>query len=156
MLQPFGVSQFLYTSSRGPKETVVPAKHVDFSTLLKESDFVIVSCALTPETKGMFDASAFSQMKKTAIFVNISRGTIVNQDDLITALQNGTIRAAGLDVTTPEPLPLDSPLLQLKNCTILPHIGSATEKARETMSELTARNIIAALESKPMPSQLKP
>lgn len=156
MLKPFGVSQFLYTSRSGPRETKVPAKHVDLPTLLKESDFVIASCALSPETKGMFNASTFSQMKKTAIFVNISRGTIVNQDDLIQALQNGTIRAAGLDVTTPEPLPLDSPLLQLKNCVVLPHIGSATEKARETMSELTARNIIAALDSKPMPSQLKP
>lgn len=155
MLKPFGVSQFLYTSSRGPRETIVPAKHVDFPTLLKESDFVIISCSLTPETKEMFNASAFSQMKKTAILVNISRGTIVNQEDLIEALQNGTIRAAGLDVTTPEPLPLDSPLLKLKNCTVFPHIGSATEKTREMMSELTARNIIAALDSKPMPSQLK-
>ncbi|XP_029641962.1 glyoxylate reductase/hydroxypyruvate reductase [Octopus sinensis] len=155
MLQPFGVSRFLYSSKRGARELPVEAECVEFRTLLKESDFVIVCCSLTPETKDLFRAETFSQMKKTAIFINISRGAVVNQEDLYDSLKNETILAAGLDVTTPEPLPTDSPLLSLDNCTILPHIGSATTKARSIMSELTAKNILAALEGKPMPAEIK-
>lgn len=154
-LQPFGVNRFLYTGhSKKSCESEISAHFVSMNELLEESDFVVVTCALTPETQGMFDQQLFSKMKKTAIFVNTSRGGIVNQDDLYYALKNRTIAAAGLDVTTPEPLPLNNPLLSLSNCVVLPHIGSATLVTRTTMAVLCAKNIVAALTDKPMPAKL--
>ena len=93
-------------------------------------------------------------MKRTAVFVNTSRGGVVNQADLYRALTTHVIGAAGLDVTSPEPLPTDSPLLGLDNCVVLPHVASATLKARGAMSALTARNILAALRGEAMPSQV--
>lgn len=155
-LRPFGVARILYSgNNRSPKEEEVGAEFVSFNELLKQSDFVLGCCALTSGNKGLFNAEAFRKMKNTSIFVNTSRGGLVNQDDLYEALVKGEIAAAGLDVTTPEPLPTDSPLLTLKNCLVLPHIGSATDKARSAMSELTARNIIAVFENEEMPSGLK-
>uniref|UniRef100_A0A672N8L1 Glyoxylate reductase/hydroxypyruvate reductase-like n=2 Tax=Sinocyclocheilus grahami TaxID=75366 RepID=A0A672N8L1_SINGR len=94
-------------------------------------------------------------MKKTSIFINTSRGALVNQEDLFGALSSGQIAAAGLDVTTPEPLPTDHPLLTLKNCVVLPHIGSATYSTRGVMSKLTANNLLAGLTGSEMPSELK-
>lgn len=83
---------------------------------MTESDFVVVACPLTDETENMFHKGVFNKMKNTAVFVNISRGEVVKQDDLIDALKNQTIFAAGLDVMTPEPLPSDHELLKLPNC----------------------------------------
>ena len=155
-LRPFGVSKILYSgSSRSDREKDVDAEFVTFDYLLANSDFVLGCCSLTTENKGLFNADAFRQMKKSAIFINTSRGGLVNQNDLYDALKSGEIAAAGLDVTTPEPLPTDSPLLTLDNCIVLPHIGSATDKARSAMSELTARNILAVFENKEMPSRLQ-
>ena len=93
-------------------------------------------------------------MKRGAVFVNISRGAVVVQEDLVDALKNGVIRAAGLDVCTPEPLPVDSPLLALPNCVVLPHIGSAAEETRDVMAVMTAKNILAAFNNQPMPAQV--
>lgn len=155
-LKPFGVANFLY-SGRSPKTLEAADFSADFVSLddlLERSDFVIVTCALTEETKGMFDKKLFSKMKKTAIFVNTSRGGVVNQEDLCSALKNGDILAAGLDVTVPEPLPTDSPLLQLPNCVVLPHIGSATNETRSEMSYLCARNVIAAIKGEKMPAEV--
>lgn len=153
-LQGFNVGRIIYTS-RTPKE--VEFERVDFDVLLRESDFVIVTTALTPETREMFNRQAFEKMKRTAIFVNVSRGETVDQPALIEALKNGTIRAAGLDVTTPEPIPLDNELLKLNNCVVLPHIGSAATETREEMGRITARNILAVLNQKPneMPAPLE-
>eukprot|EP00069_Balaena_mysticetus_P013705 bmy_02847T0 len=199
--------------------------------LAAESDFIVVACSLTPATRGLCNKDFFQQMKKTAVFVNISsetqaeltalhkpinqttqkyskgpgtsqvlragpglsgsqqypwpcsgsegtvaasyqatwvegalghphhtvilRGEVVDQDDLYQALASGQIAAAGLDVTTPEPLPTNHPLLTLKNCVILPHIGSATHRTRNTMSLLAANNLLAGLRGEPMPSELK-
>lgn len=92
------------------------AKFVTFDELLRTSDFVVVACPLNKETAGLFDANAFGKMKITSVFVNISRGGVVVQDDLIAALRTNKIFAAGLDVMIPEPLPSDHPLLQLDNC----------------------------------------
>lgn len=89
------------------------AVFVSFDTLLRESDFVFVTCPITEETAGMFDAAAFSKMKPTSVFVNVSSSDIVVQDALVEALRSGVIFAAGLDVMT---LPFDHPLLQLSNC----------------------------------------
>lgn len=154
-LNPFGVAKFLYCGQRNPEaDAELNAQFVDIEKLYAESDFVIATCALTPETAGMFNADAFRKMKKTAVFVNSSRGGVVNQDDLIAALKKGEIGAAGLDVTVPEPLPTDSPLLRLKNCVVLPHIGSATHNTREAMAVLAAQNLIAGVKGEKMPSKV--
>lgn len=154
-VKAFNTSRILYFNrSHRPEEAETGAVKVSFNELLAESDFVVCCAALTPETKEIFNKIAFEKMKKTAIFVNTSRGGTVDQDALIEALKNNTIRAAGLDVTTPEPLPLDSPLFKLKNCVVLPHIGSAAIEARNMMSELTARNILGALKDVEMPAEL--
>ena len=155
-LQPFGVAKFLY-SGRTPKPCAaeISAEYVSMDELLASADFIVVTCALTEETKGMFNKTLFGKMKKTAIFVNTSRGGVVNQEDLHEALVSGTILAAGLDVTVPEPLPTDSPLLKLPNCVVLPHIGSATNETRSEMSLLCAKNILAAIRGEAMPAQVK-
>lgn len=152
-IKSFNPANIYYTSRRDIPNSI-GATRIDFDQLLKKSDFVICTSALVPETKGIFNKSAFGKMKPSAIFVNTSRGGLVDQDALTEALQNKTIGAAGLDVTTPEPLPLDSPLFKLKNCVVLPHIGSAAIETRNTMSILSANNILAALKCQIMPAEL--
>ncbi|CAG9788896.1 unnamed protein product [Diatraea saccharalis] len=155
-VKAFNTSRILYFNrSERPEAKETGAIKVSFDDLLKESDFVICCAALVPETKEIFNKTAFDKMKNTAVFINTSRGGTVDQNALIEALKTNNIRSAGLDVTTPEPLPLDSPLFKLKNCVILPHIGSASIEARNIMSELTANNILAALNGKEMPAELK-
>ncbi|KAL7635553.1 UNVERIFIED_CONTAM: hypothetical protein RMT77_014622 [Armadillidium vulgare] len=115
-LQGFGVGKFIYNSRSKKKEgDEVCAEFVSFEELLSRSDFLIVTAALNEETKGCFSRDAFSKMKKNAVFVNTSRGGLVDQDALIDALKSGQIQAAGLDVMTPEPLPLDHPLINTPN-----------------------------------------
>lgn len=121
------------------------AQRMELATLLKTSDFVCVMLPLTPKTKNMFAQAEFEMMKKEAIFINGSRGKIVNEADLITALQNKTIRAAGLDVFEVEPLLGNSPLCRLNNAVLFPHIGSATTETRLKMVSNAVDNIIAAL-----------
>uniref|UniRef100_A0A2K6DH13 Glyoxylate reductase/hydroxypyruvate reductase n=1 Tax=Macaca nemestrina TaxID=9545 RepID=A0A2K6DH13_MACNE len=117
-LKPFGVQRFLYTGRQPRPEEAAEfqAEFVSTPELAAQSDFIIVACSLTPATKGLCNKDFFQKMKETAVFVNISRGDVVNQDDLYQALASGQIAAAGLDVTTPEPLPTNHPLLTLKNC----------------------------------------
>ncbi|CAG5121893.1 unnamed protein product [Candidula unifasciata] len=156
-LKPFGVASFLYHDSfQKPVEaSELGAEYASFDELLAKSDFVVACCALTDETRNLFNASAFKKMKNNAVFVNTSRGGIVNQNDLITALQSGQIGAAGLDVTTPEPLPTDSPLLKLDNCIVLPHIASATHKTRAAMAVLAANNLLAGLRGDRLPQEVE-
>lgn len=155
-VKAFNTNKILYFNrSERPEAQETGALKVSFDELLLQSDFIICCAALVPETKEIFNKAAFEKMKKTAIFINTSRGGTVDQDALIEALKNNTIRAAGLDVTTPEPLPLDNPLLNLPNCVVLPHIGSAAIETRDTMSELTAENILAGLKGSGMPAELK-
>lgn len=142
----------LYTS-RSRKESVeqdLGLLYVQQDELLKKSDFVTVHSALTPETSELCNAAFFTKMKSAAVFINTSRGGLVQQNDLYTALKEGTIYAAGLDVTTPEPLPLDSPLLSLENCLVLPHIGSASIKTRQAMTQIAVDNLQFGLDGKPM------
>lgn len=151
-VRPFGVDKILYfDTEKKSYAQEIGAEFSDFENLLKNSDFVFCCSAFTPENKGLFDAKVFNKMKKSAVFINTSRGGLVNQGDLYQALVSGTIGAAGLDVTTPEPIPIDDPLTKLDNCVILPHIASATEKTRSAMSELTARNIVCCLKGEKMP-----
>ncbi|XP_046623878.1 glyoxylate reductase/hydroxypyruvate reductase-like [Neodiprion virginianus] len=154
-LKSFNVAKILYTSRTEKREAAeFGGRKVSIDDLVAQSDFVIVTCALTPETSGLFNKKMFEKMKKTAILVNTSRGPIVDQPALIEALKNGTIRAAGLDVMTPEPIPLDSELLKLDNCVILPHIGSASCETRDEMARVTALNILAVFENTQMPLPL--
>lgn len=153
---PFKPSLITYTtrSARPDEAAKVNAKHVDFSEMIALSDFIIVCCALTPETKEIFNAVAFNKMKSNCIFINTARGGVVDQKSLYEALKTKKILAAGLDVTTPEPLPLDDPLLKLDNIVVLPHIGSADIETRKEMSRITARNILAALKGSEMESEV--
>lgn len=155
-IKPFGVSTILYSSRKSkPEAARLGAIFVSFDELLAQSDFVLSCCALTEETKEMFNDRAFHLMKNSAVFINTSRGGVVNQNDLYNALSKGEIRAAGLDVTTPEPLPTDHPLLGLQNCVILPHIGSAETQTREEMAKLAARNLIAGVTGRELPCSVQ-
>lgn len=132
------------------------AVKVSFDDLLQQSDVLSVHSALTPETKGLFNAEVFKKMKHTAMFINTSRGGVHNEEDLINALQQGIIWGAGLDVTNPEPMLPGNPLLSMPNVCVLPHIGSATFEARSAMSRLAAENIVAGLRGLPLPNWVNP
>ncbi|HEY2318590.1 MAG TPA: D-glycerate dehydrogenase [Solirubrobacteraceae bacterium] len=128
---------------------------VPLLTLLKRSDFVSLHAPLTPATHHLIDAPALNAMKPTAILVNTARGPIVDQRALIDALRQGEIAGAALDVTDPEPLPADDPLLSAPNLIVAPHIGSATHTAREAMATLAVENLLAALDGRPMPHPVR-
>ncbi|XP_026275013.2 glyoxylate reductase/hydroxypyruvate reductase [Frankliniella occidentalis] len=156
LLKGFGVKQFLYSGRKDhPEASDIGALRLPIEEMLPQCDFVICALALTPETKHFFNEKLFNLMKPSTIFVNTSRGGVVDQDALIKALETGVIRGAGLDVMTPEPIPSNHRLLSLPNCVVIPHIGSAGIESRNDMAELTARNILTALENKPMPAELK-
>ncbi len=125
-----------------------------FTDLLSQADFVTVHVPLTSETRHLIGAEALKAMKPTAFLINTSRGEVVDQDALLAALRDGTIAGAALDVTTPEPLPPDHPLMGLPNVVIAPHIGSASRATRRSMALLAAENAIAACKGEPMPSQV--
>ncbi len=118
---------------------------VSFEELVTTSDYVSVHCPLTEETRGMFNASVFKRMKKTAILVNTARGPIVNEKDLIDALKNGEIAYAALDVMETEPIPHDSPLLGMKNVILTPHIAWYTEESIESLKTKLAEEIVYVL-----------
>lgn len=151
-LLPFEVSKVLYYDVFHP---IKPAEDMGaifspFEDLIRESDYVVAMCNLSDETKGIFNKNAFSIMKPNAVFVNTSRGGVVNQEDLYEALKNGQIRAAGLDVMLPEPLPRDHELTTLPNIALTPHVASAEVSVRILMGEMSANNIIHALEGMPL------
>ncbi|XP_008299030.1 glyoxylate reductase/hydroxypyruvate reductase isoform X2 [Stegastes partitus] len=124
--------------------------------LLKESDFVMLAVNLTPETTGLISHQQLSLMKPTATLVNVSRGRVVDQDALVKALQSGTIRAAALDVTYPEPLPRDHPLLGLPNVLITPHVGTNTYTTTSKIVQQMVDNAVAAVKGLPAPNEVKP
>ncbi len=146
----FGM-EIMYAS---PRESGHVGRHVDFDELLRLSDHVVITVPLNRETRGMFDARAFGLMKATATLVNVARGPIVDPTALVHALEEGEIFGAGLDVTDPEPLPADHPLVALPNCLVVPHIASASTRSRYRMAERAVDNLIAALTGAEMPSQL--
>lgn len=118
--------------------------------LLEQSDFVVLTLPLTDATRHLIDTRALAFMKRSAILINIARGPVVDTAALTEALQNGTIAAAALDVTDPEPLPRNHVLLTLPNVTIVPHLGSATIQTRQRMAELSVENLLAGLEGRPL------
>ncbi len=128
------------------------AKAVDMETLLRESDFVSIHTPLNAKTRHLMNKERLALMKPTALLINTARGGVVDQKALYEALKNGEIGGAALDVTDPEPLPLDSPLLGLPNVTIVPHIGSATIQTRDRMASMAAANLIAGVRGEPLPN----
>lgn len=137
-------------------EKELGARLVSFDELLRESDIVSAHCALTAETKGIFNKEAFAKMKRTAIFINTARGPVHNEDDLREAIESKKIWGAGLDVTNPEPMNADNPLLSMENVAIFPHIGSATEEARNGMARLAAENLIGFFKTGIVPNLVNP
>jgi lactate dehydrogenase-like 2-hydroxyacid dehydrogenase len=146
--------RIVYSGPRPRPELAEPlgAAYLPFAQLLAESDFVSIHCPLNDATRGLFGTAAFVAMKPTAILINTSRGPVVDQEALYQALKAGLIAAAGLDVTTPEPLPVDHPLFSLPNCVVLPHIGSASIGTRLQMALMAAENLIAGVEGRPLPN----
>ena len=124
---------------------------VSLDELLERSDFVSLHCPLNPETRHLINQSTLARMRPTAHLVNTSRGPIVDQSALAQALREGEIAGAALDVTDPEPLAPGDPLLEAPNLLVVPHIGSATHRARERMADIAVDNLLAALDGRPMP-----
>jgi glyoxylate reductase len=146
----------IYYDPTIPAGTDLPGRSVDLDTLLRESDFVSVHTPLTDETRHMIDRQAFERMKPSAVLINTSRGPVVDPHALYEALRDGQIFAAGLDVTEPEPIPMDSPLLTLDNIVIVPHIASASIRTREQMAVMAAENLIAGLKGERLPNCVNP
>ena len=123
---------------------------VSFDDLLRTSDFVSLNCPLTDETTNLIGTRELGLMKSTAILLNIARGPVVDHNALYAALKSGRIAGAGLDVTAPEPLPRDHPLLALTNVVITPHLGSASNRTRQRMIEMTVENLRSGLRRAPL------
>lgn len=153
-----GFNMSVLYNNRSPKPHVEVELGVEYRSLeelLKESDFVVLLTPLTPETKYLMGEREFSLLKKTAIFVNVSRGKTVNEKALIKALQEGKIYAAGLDVFEQEPVDPGNPLLKMKNVVTVPHIGSATAKTHHAMAALAAKNLVIACTGGEPPNLVK-
>jgi glyoxylate reductase len=153
----YGMKILYHNRTRNTEaEQALGASFVDFDGLLAQSDILSVHCALTPETRQIFNQTAFKKMKPSAIFINTARGPVHHEGDLIQALREGHIWGAGLDVTDPEPMKPDNPLLSMENTCVLPHVGSATMEARTRMSVLAAMNIIEFYKTGKVPHIVNP
>ncbi len=144
----------VYKSEKAEKD--FGAKQVDLDTLLRESDFVSLHTDLNDKTRGMISTPQFKTMKRTAVLINSARGPLVDPKALAEALKAGTIFAAGLDVTDPEPPDRDDPLLKLPNVVVAPHIASATVGTRNAMAEICADNLINGVTGKPLRAPVNP
>ncbi|MBC7811520.1 MAG: D-glycerate dehydrogenase [Burkholderiales bacterium] len=133
----------------------VGAKRVSLDELLRESDYVSLHCPLNADTRHLMNRETFAKMKPTSILINTTRGPVVDQAALIEAIENKVIGGAGLDVTDPEPLPADNPLLTFPNVVVVPHIGSASVRTRNKMAEMSALNLIAGVTGQPLPNEVK-
>jgi glyoxylate reductase len=142
----------LYTA-RSPRPEV-SGDHVDIDSLLTDSDHVVICVALNEDTQGLIGGRELGLMRPTSYLVNVARGQVINTDALVAALSGGRIAGAALDVTDPEPLPADHPLLTFSNCLVVPHIGSASTRTRRAMAALAVSNLVAGLNGFDMPSAL--
>lgn len=150
----FDLRVLYYDPSAAPVWNASPVGTLD--ELLREADFVSIHTPLTESTRRMVNADFLSKMKPTAVLVNTARGGVLDQDALYEALNDKRIFAAALDVTDPEPLPLDCPLLTLENCLMTPHIASASTYSRDMMATLAAQNLIAGLKGERLPHCVNP
>jgi len=141
-----GFSMNVLYYNRNKRDEEFGATYVDsFEELLERSDFVSLHNPLTPETTNLMSTDQFKLMKKSAILINTTRGPVVDQDALYEALKSGEIAGAALDVTVPEPIPADHPLLTLDNCLIMPHVASATGDTRMKMAMMSVENVLAGV-----------
>ena len=137
-------------------EAELGATFVDFEALLRQSDFLTIHASLNPDTRRIFNADALSKMKPSAVLVNAARGPLVEPQALHDALKTGRLFAAALDVTDPEPMAPDDPLLSLPNCLVVPHIGSASIGTRAKMAAMAAENLLAGLRGERLPNCVNP
>jgi lactate dehydrogenase-like 2-hydroxyacid dehydrogenase len=156
--QGFGMTILYHDVNELPASVSAPlgGTYVPLEELLARSDFVSLHVNLTPETRHLINDRTLALMKPTAVLVNTSRGPVVDQRALADALRGGRIWAAGLDVTDPEPIPMDDPLVGLDNCLIVPHIASASRATRGKMAEMAAANVLAGLRGERLPTPVNP
>lgn len=148
----FGMHVLYHGPTRKPLlESRLTVAFRTFEGLLAESDHVVVTVPLDASTRGLIDRTALATMKAGAVLVNVSRGPVVDTDALVEALTSGSLGAAALDVTDPEPIPADHPLVTLPNCIVVPHIGSASRRTRRAMAEIAMENLVAGLEGRRLP-----
>lgn len=153
----FDMTVLYHNRQRRPAaEEALAARYVSRDELLASSDYVVLTVPLTPQTRQLIGRAELAHMKPTAILINVARGPVVDTDALTEALAAGTICAAALDVTEPEPLPRDHPLLRLNNVTLTPHLGSATEQTRRRMAQVSVDNLMAGLSGRPLPFRVSP
>jgi glyoxylate reductase len=156
--QGFGMTILYHDVHRAEAavETAYGATFLSLEDLLARSDFVSLHVNLTPETRGLMNAEKLGWMKPTAVLVNTSRGPVIDQAALADALRSGGLFAAALDVTDPEPIAADDPLLSLDNCLVVPHIASASRATRAKMAEMAAANLLAGLRGERLPTPVNP
>lgn len=153
--QGFDMKVLYYNRNRRPEtEAELGVIYTEKAELLQEADFVVLTVPMTPETRHLIGHAELQRMKPTAILVNVARGGVVDHDALLEALQQQWIYAAAVDVTEPEPLPRDHPLLRQKNLVITPHLGSATQQTRRRMGQLSVDNLMAGLRGEPLLKQV--
>ena len=154
----FGMTILYHDVVRLPDDVTGPlgATYVDLDDLFARSDFVSLHTNLTEETRHLVNTRRLRLMKPTAVLVNTSRGPVVDQGALFQALEEGWIMAAGLDVTDPEPMLVDEPLLTLPNCIVVPHIASGSRVTRAKMAEMAAANLLAGVRGERLPTPVNP
>lgn len=146
----------LYHNRRArPDDAQTGASYRAFDALLAEADCVVILVPLSAQTRGLFDDAAFARMKEGATLVNAARGPVVDTAALLRALESGRLGGAALDVTDPEPLAADHPLLARDDVLIVPHVGSATVQTRTRMAMLAAENLLAAIDGKTLPTPVE-
>jgi lactate dehydrogenase-like 2-hydroxyacid dehydrogenase len=150
----FGMTILYHDVHELPDDVTAPlgATYATLDELLEQSDFISLHVNLTEETRHLINVRTLAVMKPTAVLVNTSRGPVIDQIALADALRDGTIWAAALDVTDPEPIPMDDPLVGLDNCLIVPHIASASRATRGRMAAMAAANLIAGVHGEPLPT----
>jgi len=152
----FSMRVIYYDPLHHPDPQDPPAEKVAFETLLADSDFISLHTPLTPDTHHLMGAEQFSKMKPSAILINTARGPVVDPRALYQALKNGQIARAALDVTEPEPIPPNDPLLTLENLILAPHIASASHATRGKMAHMAVENLLAGLAGDPLPNCVNP
>jgi glyoxylate/hydroxypyruvate reductase len=154
-LKAFGMNRVIYYG-RAPRSDAseVNGEFVNLDQLLEQSDILCICCSLNEHTRHILGYEQFCRMKPTSVVVNTARGGVIEQDGLVRALQERKISAAGLDVTTPEPLPVNHPLLSLDNCIVSPHIGSDSREAVDTMAILAVENLCAGIVGESLPASV--
>jgi glyoxylate reductase len=152
----FDMTVLYHNRNRKPNaETTLGVRYVSQDELIQQADYLVLTVPLTSETRGLIGANELAKMKPTATLINVARGAVVDKEALTEALKTRRIHAAALDVTDPEPLPREHPLLALDNVIITPHLGSATVQTRQRMAEMSVENLLAGLAGKPLSWQVK-